>query len=198
VEPSHLQDLIQQYGYIAVLVGALLEGETVLVMAGFAAHAGYLHLGTVIAVAVLGGFAGDQFFFLLGRFRGRQILARFPSLEARSARVTELVRRHQSWLIIGVRFTYGLRVAGPLLLGMSHVSRLRFAALNLVGATLWATLIGGAGFLFGEAVEMFLHDAKRYEALALGALLLAGTGTWIYRRHRLVARDNKRRAGGAS
>jgi membrane protein DedA with SNARE-associated domain len=194
MEPNHLQELIQHYGYLAVFVGALLEGETILVMAGFAAHAGYLHLGLVIAVATVGGFVGDQFFFVLGRLRGRQVLARFPSVEAHSVRVDELVRRYQTSLIIGVRFMYGMRVAGPLLLGMSHVSRLRFAALSFLGALVWATLIRGAGHLFGQAVEMFLHDAKRYEALMLGALLLAGIGVWIYRRHGLEARA-KRRAG---
>lgn len=188
MEPGHLQDLIQNYGYIAVFVGALLEGETVLVMAGFAAHAGYLNLPFVILIAAVGGFVGDQFFFTLGRLRGRQIMARFPSIAAQSARVERLVLRHQTWLVIGVRFMYGLRVAGPLLLGVSHLlAPLRFAALNLVGALLWAALIGGAGYLFGHAMEMLLLDAKRYEAALLGALLLVGVGFWTYRRLRLKA-----------
>jgi hypothetical protein len=34
--------LIQNYGYVAVFLGTLLESETVLVLAGFAAHRGYL------------------------------------------------------------------------------------------------------------------------------------------------------------
>jgi len=188
MEPSHVQELIQTYGYIAVLVGALLEGETILVMAGFAAHAGYLNLAVVILIAAIGGFSGDQFFFALGRLRGRQIMARFPSIAAQATRVERLVLRHQTWLVIGVRFMYGLRVAGPLLLGVSHVlPPLRFAALNLIGALLWATLIGSAGYLFGRAVEMLLLDAKRYEAALLGALLLVGIGVWTYRRLRLRA-----------
>ena len=83
---------------------------------------------------------------------------------------------------------YGLRVAGPLLLGVSHVlPPLRFAALNLIVALLWATLIGGAGYLFGRVSEMLLLDAKRYEAALLGVLLLVGMGFWAYRRLRLKA-----------
>ena len=36
-----LQSLIEDYGYLAVFIGAFLEGETILVMAGFAAYQGY-------------------------------------------------------------------------------------------------------------------------------------------------------------
>lgn len=184
MEPSQLQDLIQHYGYLAVFIGTVLEGETVLIMAGFAAHRGYLELGWVVTVAALGGFAGDQVFFTIGRLRGHQVLASFPAVRAQSARVQQLVNRYHTWLIVGVRFIYGLRIAGPVLLGMSDVPHLRFAAFNLLGALIWATLIGGAGYLFGQAVELFLEDAKRYEAIVLGLILLGGIGVWLYRKTR--------------
>jgi membrane protein DedA with SNARE-associated domain len=35
-----LESLINTYGYLAILVGTLLEGETILVLGGFAAHRG--------------------------------------------------------------------------------------------------------------------------------------------------------------
>jgi membrane protein DedA with SNARE-associated domain len=37
-----LESLIDTYGYPAVLVGTFFEGETVLVLGGFASHRGYL------------------------------------------------------------------------------------------------------------------------------------------------------------
>jgi membrane protein DedA with SNARE-associated domain len=188
---TQLQDLIRHYGYLAVFVGAVLEGETVLVLSGFAAHRGYLDLGWVIVIATLGGFAGDQFFFVIGRAHGSRVLARFPAIHAQAGRAQKLISRHQNWLIVGVRFMYGLRVAGPVLLGMSKVSHLRFAALNFVGAAVWATGFGGAGYLFGEAVELVLADARRYEGIALGLIVLAGTGVWLYRRQRLKRSEAK-------
>jgi len=192
MEPSHLQDLIQQYGYLAVLIGTVLEGETVLLMAGYAAHRGYMDLGLVIVVGTFGGFVGDQFFFMLGRARGRQLLVRFPAIQAQSTRVQRLVDRYHTWLIVGVRFMYGLRVAGPMLLGMSELSHVRFAVFNALGALLWAALIGGAGYAFGEAFQIVLADAKRYEALVLGVILLTGIGIWAYRRTRRVLRSARR------
>ena len=37
-----LEELVRSYGYVAVLTGTLLEGETVVIIAGFLAHLGYL------------------------------------------------------------------------------------------------------------------------------------------------------------
>ncbi len=63
-----LESFIQTYGYLALLVGTFLEGETILVLAGFAAHLGYLNLPWVILVAFVGTLSGDQLFFYLGRW----------------------------------------------------------------------------------------------------------------------------------
>jgi membrane protein DedA with SNARE-associated domain len=53
-----LQSLIENYGYLAVFIAAFLEGETILVMAGFAAYQGYLDLEKVILIALFGGLLG--------------------------------------------------------------------------------------------------------------------------------------------
>ena len=171
----HLAELIDTYGYLAVAVGTFLEGEAVLVLAGFAAHRDYLSLPGVILVALLASFLGDQLYYYLGRQHGAALLARFPALQAAAERVAPHVRRHQNLLILFIRFPYGLRVAGPIVIGMSGVSRLRFFLLNLAGAALWAPLIAGLGFVFGYALEQFLEDAHRYEELIfLGVLVVAG------------------------
>jgi membrane protein DedA with SNARE-associated domain len=56
----NLPGLVEQYGYAAVFVGALAEGESVLLAAGFAAHRGLLHLPTVVATAAVAATIGDQ------------------------------------------------------------------------------------------------------------------------------------------
>ena len=56
--------LLTDYGYLAVFAGSLLEGETILVLAGFAAHQGYLSLELTVAIAFVGGTLGDQVFLL--------------------------------------------------------------------------------------------------------------------------------------
>lgn len=43
-----LENVIESYGYWALFLGTLLEGETFVVIAGFLAHQGYLQLKLVI------------------------------------------------------------------------------------------------------------------------------------------------------
>ena len=70
----NLPQILTDYGYLGVFIGTLMEGETVLLLAGFAAHQGYLVLGLVIAVAFVGGTLGDQIAFFLGRRYGNRLI----------------------------------------------------------------------------------------------------------------------------
>ena len=66
---SELESFVQNYGYGALFLGTLLEGETVLILAGLMAHMGLMKLPLVVLVALLGSVLGDQFYFFLGIIR---------------------------------------------------------------------------------------------------------------------------------
>jgi len=51
-----LESFFTKYGYIAILLGSVFEGETIMIMGGFSAHRGYLEL---LPWVVLSGFAGN-------------------------------------------------------------------------------------------------------------------------------------------
>ena len=162
-----LADFVAHYGYAAVLLGSLLEGETVLLLAGIAVHQGLLSFPVVVLLAFVGGTIGDQVLFRLGRRYGMNLLARSPSMVARAALVHRQIERHQNALIVGVRFMYGLRLVGPFVIGMSDVSTARFALLNILGAAIWAPLVVGVGYLFGETIGWLITDLGHYEGLGL-------------------------------
>ncbi|MFO1413043.1 MAG: DedA family protein [Burkholderiales bacterium] len=166
--------LIEKYGYLATFAGTLFEGETLLILSGVAAHRGYLSLPVVIAVGAIGGALGDMGFFLLGRHYGGHLLKRFPRFAPAAARMHELIEKHPTTAVLGVRFMYGLRTAGPAIIGTTRMSLLHFVAVNLVGALLWSACWVGAGYLFGKAAEALLGDLARVEREVMGGLLLAG------------------------
>lgn len=163
--------LLADYGYLAVFIGCFLEGEAILVLAGFAAHQGHLSLPETLAVAFVGGTLGDQFFYWMGRAFGPSLFERMPVFHQKSRRVVEMLKRHDALLIVGIRFMYGLRIAGPVAMGAMHVSSWRFSFFNVVGAAIWAPLIGGLGYLFGHALETLLGDVARFEVVGLAAII---------------------------
>jgi membrane protein DedA with SNARE-associated domain len=169
-----LTELLQEYGYAAVLIGTFLEGETILVMAGFAAHRGYLSLPGVVLAAFCGSLLGDQLAFFLGRRYGARALSRFPRVASGVDRATSLLERRGDVLLVGFRFVYGIRNATPLAAGMSKLPFARFFVLNAIGAALWAVVVALGGYVFGHGIEIALENARRAEEAILLALLCGG------------------------
>ncbi len=189
---SHLLDqLVKEWGYLAVAAGTFAEGETVLLAAGYASRAGWLELWRVIAVAVLAASAGDQFFYWIGRLWGTALLRRLPRLQAKLARVLLLLRNHPGGAVVAVRFLYGLRIAGPILIGAAGVGPARFAVFNVIGALLWAPLVAGLGWGFGHAWEHVSQRMAGFEQGLLLLLVLVVLGSWL---GRLALRALMRRA----
>lgn len=174
---------IQHYGYWALLIGTALEGETILVVAGYLAHRGYLHLPYVIAVATLGTFVGDQTFFQVGRHSGAAFLARRPHWQARAQRVRDVLNRHRIALVMGFRFMYGIRTVSPFVIGMSGFSRNLFVLLNAISSALWASAVGCAGYVFGRVLQKWLDKAIHYERTIILVVVAIGVVAWIWRSH---------------
>src|SRR5262245_50141297 len=166
-----LHALVTTHGYWMLVLGCVLEGETILLLAGFAASRDYLDIRVVVPLAAFCGFVGDQILFWIGRRHGPALLWRFPSMAHKAERVFRLIHKYQSWVVVGVRFAYGLRIAGPIIIGTSGISALRFMAFNAIGAVIWAFLIAGIGYVFGEAAQAVLGQVQDIELWLVLALL---------------------------
>ena len=174
-----LDRLIDTYGYWAILVGTLLEGETILILGGFAAYQGYLGLPGVILVAFMGGLCGDQLIFFLGREYGGRILASFPSLQSRIDKVNKLLERFHTWLILIYRFMYGFRMITPFVMGISSLPARRFILFDVISVLAWAALIGTGGYLFGSGLQVLMGDLKKHEIKILMVIVAAGLCIWM-------------------
>ncbi len=176
-----LAQLVQTWGYPVVFLGTLLEGETVLLLAGLAAHAGYLELPWVIATAWAGAVSGEQVWFLVGRRYGARLLRRFPRLRPRARRMRALLKRYHQPVILSLRFLYGLRTVGPIALGMSRVRWARFTALDFAAAVVWAVAVASAGYAFGHVLDLWLGDLRRFELVLALVVIVAGFALWWFR-----------------
>jgi membrane protein DedA with SNARE-associated domain len=174
-----IETYIIHYGYIIILLGTFFEGETVLVLAGFLAHRGYLAFTLVVLCAFAGTFAGDQLYFFIGRKKGMAYLDIHQTWKVKSRRILKLMRQHQTLVILLFRFIYGFRTITPFLIGASGISPWRFIVLNTMGGLTWALVIASLGYVFGHAAELLLHDIKLYEFTIMGAIILVGLVIWM-------------------
>ncbi|EDC4440872.1 DedA family protein [Salmonella enterica subsp. enterica serovar Enteritidis] len=187
-----INTLITHYGYAALVIGSMAEGETVTLLGGVAAHQGLLKFPLVAAAVALGGMMGDQLLYLLGRCYGGKILRRFPRYHTKIRRAQKMIQRHPYLFVIGTRFMYGFRVVGPLLIGASRLPPKIFLPLNIVGALIWALLFTTLGYLGGEVIAPWLHDLDQHLRhgvwLILDIVLVVGVRWWLKRRGKAEAR----------
>ncbi|EBI8327862.1 DedA family protein [Salmonella enterica] len=187
-----INTLITHYGYAALVIGSMAEGETVTLLGGVAAHQGLLKFPLVAAAVALGGMMGDQLLYLLGRCYGGKILRRFPRYHTKIRRAQKMIQRHPYLFVIGTRFMYGFRVVGPLLIGASRLPPKIFLPLNILGALIWALLFTTLGYLGGEVIAPWLHDLDQHLRhgvwLILAIVLVVGVRWWLKRRGKAEAR----------
>jgi membrane protein DedA with SNARE-associated domain len=180
---NEIDTLIRDYGYWAILLVNMFEGESIVVLAGAAANFGYLELPWVMASGLAGCVAGDQLWYFLGRWWGPRIIARRRSWQERAERVHQHLRLHQNLLIFSFRFYYGLRAVIPFAIGSARVPKLRFFALNFASAVLWTVTFAFAGYFLGGAAERLVADG-RYGPYALGATFLLALAVLVVVRRR--------------
>lgn len=175
-----INGLISQYGYLALFIGCIAEGETFTLLGGVAAHEGLLHYGWVLLVAMLGGILGDTGLFFIGRYYGSAILKRFKKHQKQIAKANRLIRKRPVLFVIGVRFMYGLRIVGPIIIGASKLKPQKFLALNIIGAMLWAVIFVSLGYLGGEVIAPWLHTLDRHLKQIFWVVLIFGL-VWAVR-----------------
>ena len=181
--------LLEKFGYLAVFVGTFLEGEGILVAAGFFAQRGYLDVVLVTIVAFLGAFFGHLFWFWLGRAHGVRLLDRFPKLRKHFGKGIRLFERYGAAAIIISQWLYGIRITAAVIVGFSKISVAKFLFYEGISCLLWAIVITAAGYYFGSAIEAVLGRVEHIEKYGLLLILVIGIGFWLYHRNKEKAEE---------
>lgn len=188
-----MEELLRDYGYWVLLIGTFLEGETILLIAGYMASMGVLSLPLCIAAAFTGTFLGDQLYYYIGRFYGVGLIRRWSrAWRKRLRRVLLLLKKYDTWFILSFRFIYGVRNVTPFAVGMSGVHPLRYFLLNAIAAAIWAVSFGVVGFLFGKAVEQFLGEYQHWVLVGLVGIALTIWLVLKFRDRREIKREEKK------
>jgi membrane protein DedA with SNARE-associated domain len=176
------------FGFVAAeSAGALVPGETSLIVAAALAGQGALSLPLVIAVAAGAAIVGDNLGYVIGR-RGLRRLVDRPGRWAAGRRQLvdrgeEFFVRHGPATVFFGRWLPGLRVVTSWLAGADRMPWRRFLVWNALGGITWAATIGALAYVLGRSASG-----------SLGAIGFVGLGVavLVY----VIARIRRRPAPG--
>src|SRR6476620_9614137 len=169
--------------YLIIFVWTFLEGETIILFAGFAAAQGLVDPLLLVTFAWLGSFAGDQCYFWLGRNYGVRLLDRFPRWRGGVDTALSWLERYNTGFILSFRFIYGVRNLSSFAMGLSAIRWQRFLLLNFLAAGLWAVSFIAVGYFLGHAFRAVLgHLVRSFSLLMLGAFVAFSLAVWLAHR----------------
>lgn len=181
-----MEEFLGTWGYLGIIIWTFFEGETVVIIAGFLASQGVMDPWLVMLSGLFGSFCGDQIYYYIGRRYGTPLLARWPTLRGKIDWAFTLLRKYETAFILSFRFIYGIRNVSPFVIGISGVPRLRFLALNLAAAAIWANAFTFGGYFLGHALETYLGEYKFHALGGFVALaVVVGVVQWLRTRRQL-------------
>lgn len=185
-----IEQLLDQYGYLAVFCGVFFEGPITLTLAGFLAHQGYLNIFVVLITAFVAAFLVVEILYFVGLVAGQYLLARWPVCRRNYPHFSALMERNKALFILGFRFLYGAQIIAAIIIGIGRIRPAYFSAMNAAGAALWTLVLFLVGYFFGHAFEMLIDDVKQYEK-PLSLVLVAAVIVYYLARHLVWHRISK-------
>ena len=170
--------LLIKYGLIAVFLAAMLEADVIPVLAGVAAHRGYVNPVVAVAAASFGALAGDCVWFYIG---GTRLMQNSELIQRLRSKGEVLFQRVGHWQIPASHIVYGTRVATMTFLGARNSAIGRFVLLDGVSCLALTTLLFSLGFALSASVSLILVNVRRVEIVLLVAVVLFGFILYLLR-----------------
>lgn len=183
-----------------LLVGFLLPGDTLLVIAGLLTHTSDIFGLNIWLVALLIGlaaFVGGEVGYFIGHKGGPAVFERKESgLFSRKnvERTNAFFERFGGITIILARFVPIVRTFAPVAAGVGHMPWKRYSLYNLIGAVLWGFGLTMLGYLI--AYIPWIRDLV-VDYIDIILLLAVGGTAVVTLWHYLVERHKVRKAAAA-
>ncbi len=173
---NNLEFLVSKGGYAVLafatfveglpMIGTAVPGQTMVVISGFLAHAGYFTPAYVIALVTVTALLGDVCGYLLGKKVGSKFITAlkryFFVTDDHIAKAEASIRKHSGWAIIFARYNPVTRSLIPFFAGITNVPSRMFWPYDIIGAVIWSSVMVTAGYLFGasyKAVAAYIGSA---------------------------------------
>lgn len=196
-----LFDWLAEHTYLVVFLGTVIDatglpfpGRVLLAAAGAMAATGHAHVLIVIAVAALGAILVDQAWYLTVTRGSNWMIDAYCRLRGRergcSEDAVDYFRRYGGLTVILGRFFTVIRVVVWPVAASHGLGYGRFAILDVVGASIWASIWVLLGWFVGEHWEWAAKSVGGWTA-GIGTVIVLALALPFFlrvRRRRAAAR----------
>lgn len=150
------------FGETALLTDLVVPGDVGMILIGAVSARADVDVWWVILAASVGATLGDSVGWWLGSRFGLRLLHRFPRIERRLA--PGIARAHGYFeerggaIVFWGRFIGALRAIVSFVAGTAGMPYRRFLAWNAAASVCWTTAVIGAGYAFGESIDVVLSE----------------------------------------
>jgi membrane protein DedA with SNARE-associated domain len=155
-----VETLINEYRYLALMVGTFFEGETAILLASSLIYKGFFSGPHTVFFAFAGSFISDWVYYLVGRLNGKIFIERRPKLQAKVFPITNFFQKNRVQILLTYRFLYGFRVIIPVVIGMSGIRPRLFLFYTIVSGLIWATTVSLLGYVIGRTFNITTNGIK--------------------------------------
>ncbi|MFZ0449787.1 MAG: DedA family protein [Desulfatiglandaceae bacterium] len=187
---------VNQWGYPGIVGLMFLESsffpfpsEIVIAPAGYLAYRGDMSLWLVLVSGIGGSLLGAIFNYWLAVRYGRPFFEKYGRYFLVSKKALQkadvFFAQHGHISTFIGRLLPGIRQYISLPAGLTRMNFFLFCLFTTLGASIWVTVLGLAGFWFGRNQELLKgHINKISIGLAILCLCLAAAYIWRFRRNR--------------
>lgn len=166
-----MEELIRDWGYIALFLYSFGGGFVGLVVAGVLSYAGDLNIVACMIVAGSSNFIGDQFLFYMARTNKSYATETMKKYGRKVALAHLLMRKYGSPVVFLQKYIYGIKTLIPLAMGLTKYSFKKFTVYNAFAAAVWAFVVGGISYLMGEVILTYAEEYKYYGVAVILAIV---------------------------
>ena len=161
-----------------LLVGFLLPGDTLLIIAGLLTHTSNVfgvNIWVVSLLIALSAFVGGEVGYLIGHKGGPAVFERKESglfSKKNVERTNAFFERFGGLTVILARFVPIVRTFAPVAAGVGHMNYRKYSLYNLIGALIWAAGLTVGGYLLGYIPPVAAFVSSYIDVILLGAVVI--------------------------
>ena len=202
---AYVEQLLHQYGYVAIFViialenvGLPLPGETILVTSAiFAAETHELNVFAIVGVAIAACIGGSLAGFAIGRYGEQHFLHKIgPHIHVTEADLrlgAYLFRHYGAAVVLVARYVAVLRSLASLLAGANRMDPRRFAICTSLGAAAWAATYGFGAYALGRRLAE-LSSRAAVPVIGIVVVLVIAALWFVHHNRRRLQREADREA----